>query len=188
MTAFFPVPADLDPADRAAAAPAPGQRLPGHGRDCYGCGPDAPHGLHLELFAGDGVAVTARMRVRPRFEGGPGTIHGGVLASAFDEVMGHVPTMCGRFCVTGHLQVDFAAPVPLGVDLYLRATALGVQRRKVFTEAHAWIVEPGPDGIAVEPGASGIPVAAAHGLFVQIDPASHYGAVAAGRRSGAQKS
>ena len=62
-----------------------------------------------------------------------------------------------RPVVTGHLQIDFAAPIPLGSVLELRARIDGTVRRKVYTSAEARIVE-GPfadPDVVVEDGVAG---------------------------------
>ena len=47
----------------------------------------------------------------------------------------------GSPVVTGHLEIDFARPIPLGSVLEFRARIDGVVRRKVYTSAEAVIVE-----------------------------------------------
>lgn len=133
---------------------------------CFGCGPESPNGIHLRLTAGEGMSAVGEMFVEQHFEGGPGTIHGGVLSSAFDEMMGLTVALMGVTAVTAVLNVDFALPIHLGSDLHFVSEILGIQRRKIYTRAIAHLV--GPDG------SPGDQVAGAHGLFVVVDPAAHY--------------
>lgn len=156
------VPTDLDPLVRHPKAAAPGQVIRMHNPLCFGCGAESAQGLHLEVRASDGFAVETSMRVEPRFEGGPGVIHGGILSTAMDEVMGTVPLLVGPSAVTVHLEVDFVAPVPIGSTLYLRAEILGRQRRKVYVEAIGHL------------GDSSQPVVAGHSIFVTIDARQHF--------------
>ncbi len=159
MTPSFVVPDDLEPLSRHPKAAAPGNPTRVHNPHCYGCGPDAS-GLRLEVLAGDGFETTATLEVAPWMEGGPGIIHGGLLSTAFDDVMSLATMLAGPPTVTGHLEVDFVAPIPVGATLKLHATALGRQRRKVYTEAQATV--------------DGAVVARAHAIFIAIDVRNHY--------------
>jgi acyl-coenzyme A thioesterase PaaI-like protein len=62
---------------------------------CFGCGPDNPYGLHLQ-FTLDATAQTATARVHldRHFEGPPGHIHGGIIATLLDEAMSKVNRLC----------------------------------------------------------------------------------------------
>lgn len=159
VTPSFVVPDDLEPLTRHPKAARPGEPTRVHNPHCFGCGPDAP-GLRLEVFARAGFETTAILTVQPWMEGGPGIIHGGLLTTAFDDVMSLATFLAGPPTVTGHLEVDFLAPIPVGARLQLHATALGRQRRKVFTEATASI--------------DGATVARAHAIFIVIDIRDHY--------------
>ncbi|GAA3701082.1 PaaI family thioesterase [Gordonia hankookensis] len=158
----FVVPTDLDPIERHPKAVRPGERMRMHNPMCYGCGEDSPHGLHLEMYAGEDFTVTAAMTVETHFEGGPGVLHGGILTTAFDDVMGMAPLLVGPSAVTVHLEVDFLRPIPVGSTLQFRATLLGRQRRKLYTEGVAHIGDPDQ------------PVATAHAIFVSINAREHF--------------
>ncbi len=134
---------------------------------CYGCGADAPGGLRVTVTAGDGLTSTASMAVEPWMEGGPGLIHGGILSAAFDEVMGTTALLIGVPGVTGHLEIDFARPIPIASTLRFTAQILGKQRRKVYLDSAVHIDEG-------QPGGGSAPVATSRGLFIAIDPREHY--------------
>lgn len=114
------------------------------------------------VCAGDGFSVETEMDVEPWMEGGPGVIHGGVLSTAFDEVMGTAPYLIGPAAVTVHLEVDFRAPVPIGSRLHLSARLLGQQRRKIYVEAAAHLGDPDK------------PAAVGHSIFVSIRAREHF--------------
>nr|WP_051999083.1 PaaI family thioesterase [Gordonia rhizosphera] len=158
----FVVPTDLDPIERHPKAAKPGEPMRMHNRTCYGCGEDSPQGLHLDMYAGEDFTITASMQVEARFEGGPGVIHGGVLSTAFDDVMGMAPLLIGPSAVTVHLEVDYLRPIPIGSTLHFRAALLGRQRRKLYTEGVAHIGDPDA------------PVAMGHAIFVMINPREHF--------------
>lgn len=158
----FQIPADVEVPVRHPRAVEPGQPIRLHHSVCFGCGDDAPVGLHIQVIAGEGVTVSAQMPVEAWMQGGPGVIHGGLLTAAFDEVLGTAPLQIGMGCVTVHLEVDFALPIPLGSVLQFDAEIVGVQRRKIYVRGVAHVGDPAA------------PVAAAHAIFVKIDPREHF--------------
>nr|WP_202499292.1 PaaI family thioesterase [Streptomyces sp. SID5476] len=135
-------PADATAPVRHPEAPAPGEPLGAHYGQCFGCGGEQPHGLHLEATAGEGVTLTAEFTVRPAHQGAPGLAHGGVLASALDETLGSLTWLLRTIAVTGRLETDFLRPVPVGTVLHLRAEATAVAGRKIFATAEGRIGAP----------------------------------------------
>lgn len=126
--------------------PEAGSPLPRHWSKCFGCGDDQPSGMSMSFVAGEGLEVWGRLEVAKRYQGGPGVIHGGIFSTAFDEAQGMACLAYGQRVVTGHLEIDFARPIPLGAVLELRARVDGTVRRKIYTSAEAVIVEgPGAD-------------------------------------------
>lgn len=128
--------------DRPAHAPAPGTAIPSHYRWCFGCGVDHPAGLHLSITAGEGLVVRGTFLVTELHQGAPGLAHGGVLTTAFDEVLGSLNWLLGDPVVTGRLTMTFRAPVPVGSTLTIDAQVTGVLGRKVFAAAVGTL----PDG------------------------------------------
>ena len=53
---------------------------------CFGCGPANPIGLHLDGFTIHGDQVTAPFTPRAEYAGFEGTLHGGIVATALDEI------------------------------------------------------------------------------------------------------
>ena len=104
--------------------------------------------------------MLGRFVVAEEHQGAPGLIHGGVLAAAFDEVLGACNWLLLAPAVTGHLSVDFRKPVPVGATVTIRASIDGVDGRKVHTTG---------DGRFDD----GTLVAEATGLFVQV-PLEHF--------------
>ena len=87
------LPEGLEAVSRGPEAPAPGAVLSyGWPRRFANPAPDG-NMWGLRLYAGDGVAVTGVFEVLAELEGGPGVIHGGVMASIFDELQGMAGTV-----------------------------------------------------------------------------------------------
>ncbi len=139
---------------RHPGAPLPGTALPPHYTHCYGCGDAHPTGLHLQVRAGDGLAVAGRYMVGDLHQGAAGLAHGGLLATALDETLGYLMWLIGKPAVTGRLEVDYRRPVRVGTVLDIAADVTGASGRKIYTKATGSV-----DGqVAVE----------ARGLFVVV--------------------
>jgi acyl-coenzyme A thioesterase PaaI-like protein len=150
-------PANARLPQRHPEAPPPGAELGPHYPMCFACGDEQPNGLHLRVFAAEGVAVTAEFEVGAAHQGAPGLIHGGLLNLAFDEVMGSVHWLLRVPAVTGRLETDFLKPVPVGRTVHLSAWCVGIHGRKLFHRAEGRL--DAPDGPLV---------ARASALFVEV--------------------
>ena len=137
-------PADALAPVRHPDAPAPGELLGAHYEQCFACGGEQPHGLHLAARAGEGVSLTAEFTVQPVHQGAPGLAHGGVLATALDETLGSLNWLLRTVAVTGRLETDFVRPVPVGTVLHLEAEVTAVAGRKIYSKATGRTG--GPDG------------------------------------------
>ncbi|MFE9097054.1 PaaI family thioesterase [Streptomyces sp. NPDC007264] len=150
-------PADAVAPIRHPDAPAPGELLGEHYRQCFGCGGEQPHGLHLAARAGEGVSLTAEFTVQSAHQGAPGLAHGGLLATALDETLGSLNWLLRTIAVTGRLETDFVRPVPVDTVLHLEAEVTAVSGRKIYSRATGRIG--GPEG----------PVAVrAQALFIEV--------------------
>ena len=61
-------------------------------------------------------------------------MHGGIIASLFDEILGVANITADVGAMTGTLTIKYRSPTPLKTDLTLRAHVVGVEGRKVRTE------------------------------------------------------
>jgi acyl-coenzyme A thioesterase PaaI-like protein len=80
---------------------------------------------------GDQTAV-GRVTFGPAYEGPPGSVHGGFVAAAFDEVLGYTQSLSGAPGFTGTLSVRYRQPTPLQRELEIHCRLTGQERRKVF--------------------------------------------------------
>lgn len=94
--------------------------LPPGARQCFACGDDNPIGMHLEGIRREGDEVRATLRPRAEFQSYPGMLHGGLSATALDEMMGYAAILlAGTWSATARMEVRFRAPVPYDVALEL---------------------------------------------------------------------
>ncbi len=70
-----------------------------------------------------------------QFEGPPRHVHGGIVAAAFDEVLGMVQSATGRGGMTGTLSVRYHRPTPLDRVVTFHGKVDRVEGRKIFTSA-----------------------------------------------------
>lgn len=124
-------------------------------RGCFGCGTDNAAGLGLRPEA-DGVVVRALLRVRPEHRGFRGIAHGGILVTAFDELLAYaIGTRLRQPMVTLALDVTFHAPVRIGDEVEVVAWPSGRRGKHHFARAEVR-------------GAGGVVHARARGRFVVL--------------------
>ncbi len=76
--------------------------------------------------------VIGRVTFGRAYEGPPGHVHGGLVAAAFDEVLGFVQCMTGQPGMTGTLQVRYRSPTPLNQPLRFEAWVERLEARKTI--------------------------------------------------------
>lgn len=124
---------------------------------CFGCGEANAHGLQLDfLLAADGTVVCP-VAIPDRFEGHPGFLHGGIIATLLDETMSKAVRARGLTAMTRHLEVDYKRPVPSLKPIRMEGRVVRDEGRKHWVEATIF----GEDGHALAQG---------KGLFIEARP------------------
>ena len=134
---------------------------------CFGCGPANPQGLHLsfttDISNPEAITATAHLQLDRMHEGPPGHIHGGIIATLFDEAMSKLNRPLNVIAMTRHMEIDYLRPAPLYQPLVLISRHLsrsgqadGTPGRKLFHQAE--LQHP-----------NGIVLARAKGVFIVID-------------------
>ena len=114
---------------------------------------------------GDHVEGTGTFGLQ--YEGPPGSVHGGFVAAAFDEVLGMAQSLTGRPGMTGTLTVRYRKPTPLHTDLRFVARVDRVEGRKIFASGELFAGE--------------TLCAEAEGIFISVDFAAKFGLGERGR-------
>ena len=79
---------------------------------CFACGLDNPIGLHLDGFARDGSDITAAFTARPEYQGTVGSLHGGIAATALDEILVWAGILLEDvLTVTGTMELRYRRPL-----------------------------------------------------------------------------
>jgi acyl-coenzyme A thioesterase PaaI-like protein len=122
-------------------------RPPG-ARQCFACGQDNPIGFRLDDIRRKGEEVHATLRPRPEYQSYPGVLHGGLSATALDEVMGYSAILlAGIWAATATMDLRYLAQVPYDAPLPLVAGLVDARGRRV--RAWARLHLPG-GGVGVE--------------------------------------
>jgi acyl-coenzyme A thioesterase PaaI-like protein len=108
--------------------------------------------LHIERHPDK---VIARVVFGSAYEGPPGSVHGGWVAAAFDELLGMAQSLGGSPGMTGTLTVKYRKPTPLHRELRFEGMLDRVDGRKTFTSGKCF------DGDTM--------TAEAEGLFIKVD-------------------
>src|ERR1035438_4408097 len=102
---------------------------------CFGCGPANPIGLRLEFLVAEDASVVCFVTVPDTFEGHPGYLHGGIIATLLDEGMHKAVRARGLTSMTGRMEIDYLRPAPPGARLRLEGRIVSSEGRKHWTEA-----------------------------------------------------
>jgi uncharacterized protein (TIGR00369 family) len=124
---------------------------------CFGCGKANARGLQLEFFLAPDGTLVCPANISTAFEGHPGYLHGGIIATLLDETMSKAVRAKGLTAMTRHMEIDYRRPVPSGTPIRLEGTVVRSDGRKHWAEAK--ILD--GDGKALANG---------KGLFVEVKP------------------
>ncbi len=134
---------------------------PNPANPCFGCGGANPRGMRL-AFEQDAERqrIIGTFRLGEEYQGGPGMIHGGIIATLLDEAMGKVCRLSGVRAVTAELTVQYLRPVRVGEELRLEAYETEREGRRLVHEGEIH-------------NAAGELLARGRGRFVVIDPEAY---------------
>jgi uncharacterized protein (TIGR00369 family) len=125
---------------------------------CFGCGGANERGMQLTYEQDDQARrIRGNFRLGAEYQGASGFIHGGIIATVLDEVMGKVTRFRGVHAVTAELTVSYLKPVPVDADLILEGYEAKISGRNLFM-------------IGEIRNAAGQVLASGKGRFVIIDP------------------
>jgi uncharacterized protein (TIGR00369 family) len=125
---------------------------------CFGCGGANQRGMLLTFEQDDAAQrIRGNFQLGAEYQGGAGFIHGGIIATVLDEVMGKVCRFRAVRAVTAELTVEYLKPVPVDVDLVVEGREVEMSGRNLFLAGEIRNV-------------AGQVLARAEGRFVIVDP------------------
>ena len=122
---------------------------------CFGCGQANPAGLRLEFLLAEDSSVVSFPTVPDSFEGPPGFLHGGIIATLLDEAMSKAVRARGLTTMTRQMEIDYLRPVPSGTHIRIEGRVVRSEGRKHWTEARIL-------------NAKAVALATGKGLFVEV--------------------
>jgi uncharacterized protein (TIGR00369 family) len=125
--------------------------------NCFGCGQNNKTGLRLKFLVDEHQHVLCRARIPRRFQGPPGYVHGGVIATLLDEAMSKANRQFGILAMTRQMEIEYLKPVPLNTPIHITGHHRSATGRKHHCEAD----------IASEDGTI---LARGRALFIAISP------------------
>jgi acyl-coenzyme A thioesterase PaaI-like protein len=87
---------------------------------CFICGLENPVGLKLRIYQVEPGVIESRYTAPEHFQGYPGVLHGGIVATILDEISGRAhmgDSENPRFMFTAKLEVKYRKNVPIGKPL-----------------------------------------------------------------------
>lgn len=124
---------------------------------CFGCGTTNSVGLQLKFNVAADGSIVCFATVSDNYEGPPGYLHGGIIATLLDEAMSKANRANGVTAMTRQMQVEYLRPVPSGSPIQIEGRVTRSEGRKHWTTAQ----------IANEEGKV---LAHATGLFIAVNP------------------
>ena len=126
---------------------------------CFVCGGASSRGMRL-VFEQDASRrrTVGRFRLGADYQGGPGFIHGGIIATLLDEAMGKVCRFRDVRAVTAELNIEYLKPVRVDEEICVEAFESRREGRQLFHEGEIRDV-------------AGKLLARGRGRFVVVDPA-----------------
>jgi acyl-coenzyme A thioesterase PaaI-like protein len=118
---------------------------------CFICGLENPVGLKLRIYETEPGVVETAYTAPEHFQGYPGVLHGGIIATIIDEVSGRSlmgTTEQTRFMFTAKIEVKYRKNVPIGRPLRIVGKAL--KDRGHSAEAWAGIYDAGSGELLAE--------------------------------------
>ncbi len=99
----------------------PGSRM------CFVCGVENPVGLHLHFYQVAPGVIESAYTAPEHFQGYPGVLHGGIVATILDETSGRAfmgDPETPRFMFTAKMEIKYRKNVPTGQPLRIVGKAL----------------------------------------------------------------
>jgi acyl-coenzyme A thioesterase PaaI-like protein len=105
----------------------------------------------------EGSHVVGVVTFASAYEGPPGSVHGGIVAGVYDQLLAFANIVGGVPGPTASLSVQYRRPTPLGVELRFEAWTERAEGRKVWARGTCHV--------------GGEQVSEAEGLFICVDAA-----------------
>ena len=107
--------------------------------NCFACGSNNGAGLRLKFHKQEDGSVLGYFFSDPRFEGYPGMVHGGIIATLLDSAMTHCLLRNGVPALTGRLSIRYSLPIRTGMVIKLEARVVNQSHGVFMLEGKAFV-------------------------------------------------
>lgn len=107
---------------------------------CFACGLRNDQGLKLTFWV-EGDEIITEFMPDTHYQGFPGVLHGGVVATLLDEALSRTASIEGRWMMTGRLEIRYRRPAPLGPRLRVTARRISSRSRVVHAEGEVRLAD-----------------------------------------------
>ena len=104
---------------------------------CYGCGKDNPKGLKLQFKRDPNGHLLSETVFSKEHQGYKDIVHGGMIATVLDEVMGNLTWLNGIACMTTQLTVRYKKAIRVGERVFLEGKIDSEEGRVIRASATA---------------------------------------------------
>ena len=112
------------------------EALPGY-KECFVCGKENPFGLQITFFK-DRKEVKAEFIPESKHQGFRGIVHGGILFSILDEIMGRTAIITKRvMTLTVEINIKYRKKAPIGKKIIFTAQMIKDLGRMIEAQAQA---------------------------------------------------
>lgn len=103
---------------------------------CFGCNGGSNEGIGMRAYITDDGCVVGLCRTKEGHQGFPGTVHGGLIAAYFDEVLWHATRLeeRDRIAMTVEIRVKYLRPVGTGLDVRIVAKPARTEGRHIYVD------------------------------------------------------
>jgi uncharacterized protein (TIGR00369 family) len=109
------------------------QLSPNPANKCFGCGGANEEGMQLTFDQDNtGRRIIGKFTMGPRYQGGGGMLHGGIIAVLLDEAMGKVCRFRNVRAVTAEMNVEFVKPIRVDQEITIEAFETAQRGRNLF--------------------------------------------------------
>lgn len=104
---------------------------------CYVCGKENPHGLHLEFSLSADGALHSSVIFSKEHQGFKGIVHGGMMAAVLDDIMVNLLWHSRLPAVTAELKLRLKRPAKVGEKILLSGWVEKKEEKIIYTKATA---------------------------------------------------
>jgi uncharacterized protein (TIGR00369 family) len=91
---------------------------PNPANHCFGCGGANDFGMKLTFeLDQESRRASGKFVLGPRYAGGAGFVHGGIIAVLLDEAMGKISKLSDERAVTAEMNIEYRKPVPVDAEI-----------------------------------------------------------------------